>query len=119
MSIFHKREKSQYNELTDNYRPAYLPSAGLSLETFATSDYSLNKPDFIQAQYQALEVPAKPVLDSTDKHSNGMEGYSFAADALPETDDLRAVDAEGLAALPMPTAMRAFREIAEKQLKNA
>ena len=48
-----------------------------------------------------------------------MEGFSFAADALPETDDLRAVDAEGLAALPMPTAMRAFREIAEKQLKNA
>lgn len=78
MSIFHKKDKSQYNELTDNYRPAYLPSAGLSLETFATSDYSLNKPDFIQAQYQALEVPAKPVLDSTDKHSNGMEGYSFA-----------------------------------------
>ena len=45
-----------------------------------------------------------------------MEGFAFSADSLPEADDLRAADAAALAALPMPTAMRAFREAAEKQL---
>ena len=77
MSIIHKKDKSQYNELTDNYRPAYLPSAGLGLETFSTCDYSLNKPELLRSEYDDLEVHAKPVLDSTDKHSDGTEGYSF------------------------------------------
>ena len=46
-----------------------------------------------------------------------MEGFSFTAEALPEEESLRAVDAAGLAALPMPTAMRAFREAAGERLK--
>jgi len=45
-----------------------------------------------------------------------MEGWIFAANALPEAEDLRAVDAAGLAALPMPTAMRCFRGAAEREL---
>ncbi len=46
-----------------------------------------------------------------------MEGFLFAADALPEGESLRAVDGAGLSALPMPTAMRAFREKAAKLLQ--
>ena len=47
-----------------------------------------------------------------------MEGFAFTADALPENGDLRAVDAAGLDALPMPTAMRAFRDMADEMLKS-
>ncbi|MBO4299212.1 MAG: A/G-specific adenine glycosylase [Clostridia bacterium] len=46
-----------------------------------------------------------------------MEGFAFSAAALPDGEKLRAVDAAGLAALPMPTAMRAFREAAEERLR--
>ncbi|MBR3504276.1 MAG: A/G-specific adenine glycosylase [Clostridia bacterium] len=48
-----------------------------------------------------------------------MEGFAFSADALPETDGLRAVDAAGLLALPMPSAMRAFRDIAQTALSES
>ena len=45
-----------------------------------------------------------------------MEGFAFTAAALPQADSLRWVDAAGLSALPMPTAMRAFRAKAEEML---
>lgn len=78
MSIFRKKtQTSQYNELTDNYRPAVLPSEGLGLETYSTSDYSLNNPDFLQAQYVKVEEHTKPVLETADKHSTGEEGCTF------------------------------------------
>ena len=47
-----------------------------------------------------------------------MEGYAFTADALPETDEMRGVNAAALDALPMPTAMRAFRTIAKEALRE-
>ena len=49
--------------------------------------------------------------------ASSAEGFSFTAEALPEEESLRAMDAAGLAALPMPTAMRAFREAAGERLK--
>ena len=45
-----------------------------------------------------------------------MEGFAFTADALPEGGDMRWADAVALEALPMPTAMRAFRLIAADEL---
>ena len=47
-----------------------------------------------------------------------MEGFAFEANALPEEDGLRGADAAALAALPMPTAMRVFREMAAERLKK-
>ena len=45
-----------------------------------------------------------------------MCGVRAEVDALPE--GMRAVDAEGLKALPFPTALRLYREIAERELRG-
>lgn len=45
-----------------------------------------------------------------------MRGLRAEVDAPPE--GMRAVDADGLAALPFPTALRVYREIAEKELRG-
>ncbi|HIS04137.1 MAG TPA: A/G-specific adenine glycosylase [Candidatus Pullichristensenella avicola] len=45
-----------------------------------------------------------------------MRGLRAEVDALPE--GMRAVDAEALKALPFPTALRVYREIAEKALQT-
>lgn len=45
-----------------------------------------------------------------------MRGVRAEVDALPE--DMRAVDAAGLQALPFPTALRAYREIAARELRG-
>src|SRR5699024_8663076 len=45
-----------------------------------------------------------------------MHGVRAEMDALPE--GMRAVDAEELKALPFPTALRVYRQIAERELRE-
>lgn len=47
-----------------------------------------------------------------------MTGFAFSSDTLPHDDNLRAVDSSELDALPMPTAMKAFRTLAAEHLEN-
>lgn len=116
MSVFHKKKPSQYQELQDNFRPAVLPTAGLSLESFATSDYSLNKPEVIHLHYSAVEANTNPVLETTDKHSTGKEGYPFLRKQL---DHLKSVhEAEVANHRNQISRIRASREMRIEELEN-
>ena len=84
MRLLHKKAKktSQYQELIDNYQPAVLPSYGFGLETFTTSDYSLNKTETSEKLFADVKSRLSSVLDTSDKHSAGTEGYTFIQSQL-------------------------------------
>lgn len=74
MSIFNKKKKNgDYSMLTDNYVPASLPSYGQALESFVTSDYPMNNPETVEADYQNADKHLDTVIATCDHHSNGSE----------------------------------------------
>ncbi len=78
MSIFKKKAvDSQYNVVTDDYKPATLPWYGEALNTFVTGSYSMTKSETLQEQYKACESGLEQVMATCDRHSKGNEGDSF------------------------------------------
>lgn len=73
MSIFNKKNTGNYNVLTDNYVPASLPTYGQGLENFVTTDYPMNKPEAVEANYHDVETHLNGVISTCDHHSAGTE----------------------------------------------
>lgn len=77
MSIFQKKNKGSHYILNDKYVPTPLPTCGYGLENFVTSEYSANKPEFIEELYPNTESELDSVISSCDRHSTGTECDSY------------------------------------------
>ena len=74
MGIFGKRKnKGHYNILTGDYVPSFLPSFGMGLHTFVTTDYRMNKPEEIRSFYEKAEEKLSEIMATCDRHSAGNE----------------------------------------------
>ena len=74
MGIFGKRKnKGHYNILTGDYVPSFLPSFGMGLHTFVTTDYRMNKPEEIRSFYEETEEKLSEIMATCDRHSAGNE----------------------------------------------
>ena len=70
MGIFGKRKnKGHYNILTGDYVPSFLPSFGMGLHTFVTTDYRMNKPEEIRSFYEEAEEKLREIMATCDRHS--------------------------------------------------
>lgn len=117
MNVFKKKKiTGQNNVLTDNYVPASLPGYGEKLETFVTSEYSMNKPEVIEEHYCKLEEKLNDVIATCDHHSAGSECDHYI-DAV--TEDLMAVhEAEIAEHENQITRIRSAREMRKSALER-
>lgn len=72
-----KNRGDRINVIEENYTPANLPTHGLGLETFVTSDYPMEKTTTLEAAYNEAEERLESVMAATDLHSMGTEGDPY------------------------------------------
>lgn len=71
--IFKKKEKDFYSVLNEKYVPSPLPSYGMGLQNFVTSEYPMNKKEVVKERYEGVEKSLEDVITTCDKHSSGSE----------------------------------------------
>lgn len=87
MGIFGKR-KNKGNILTGDYVPSFLPSYGMGLHTFVTTDYRMNQPEKIHSFYDEAEQKLKEIVETCDRHSAGDECDCYIDIATEQNWDL-------------------------------
>lgn len=79
MMWFNKKQikGNQYNVIEEHYVPAQLPTYGMGLETYVTSDYIMEHRNTLENIYHETEEKLKAVVAVTDRHSMGTEGDHY------------------------------------------
>ena len=72
-----KHEGNQINVVEEHYVPAFLPTYGMALETFVTSDYPMERPEAMESAYKEAEEHLTGIVTNTDHHSAGVEGDHY------------------------------------------